>query len=111
MRMAFYHVPAERLDEARTAFLGSPMRCHSCSALKAAGYVAVDAQELDAAVVPLVAFDAAGNRLGYGGGNYDRLLPALRPDALVVGVAFEEQRVEAVPCEPHDMPLPCVMRA
>ena len=104
-RMAFYLVPADRLDHARTAFLDKPLLCHACNELEAAGYDSVAPEELDAVVVPLVAFDDAGRRLGYGGGNYDRLLPALRADALVIGVAFEEQRVEAVPCEPHDMPL------
>ena len=68
-------------------------------------------EDLDAVVVPLVAFDDDGNRLGYGGGNYDRLLPALRDDAVIAGIAFEEQRVEAVPVEPHDRPLPHIVTA
>ncbi|WP_232050910.1 5-formyltetrahydrofolate cyclo-ligase [Arabiibacter massiliensis] len=110
-RMAFYQVPAERLERAREEFLDKPLRCHVCGELEDAGYEPVAPEELDAVAVPLVAFDDAGRRLGYGGGNYDRLLPRVRPDALVVGVAFEEQRVEAVPCEPHDMPLPRVVRA
>lgn len=110
-RMAFYRVPAERYEEAVETLIAHPLRCRSCSTLAASGYASVEPRELDVVAVPLVAFDDAGNRLGYGGGNYDRLLPALRPDALVMGVAFEEQRVDAVPCEPHDQPLPCIVSA
>ena len=110
-RMRFYRVTPERLDAARARFLDTPLRCLACTALEADGFAAVDPEDLDAVVVPLVAFDDGGNRLGYGGGNYDRLLPALRDDAVVAGVAFEEQRVEAVPVEPHDRPLPRIVTA
>lgn len=108
-RMAFYRVEPEQLEAARAGFLGAPLRCLSCAALERDGFQPVAPDELDAVVVPLVAFDDAGRRLGYGGGNYDQLLPRLRADAVVVGVAFDEQRVETVPCEPHDVPLPRVV--
>lgn len=110
-RMAFYHVPAARLTQAREAFLDKPLKCLTCAALAADDYAEVDPEQLDAVVVPLVAFDDEGGRLGYGGGNYDQLLPRLRPDAQVVGVAFEEQRVGSVPREPHDWPLPHIVSA
>ena len=110
-RMAFYRVPGARLDHARAAFLDHPLRCLPCAALADAGYEEAAPADLDAVAVPLVAFDDEGNRLGYGGGNYDRLLPRLRADALVVGVAFDEQRVPAVPCEPHDRPLARIVHA
>lgn len=110
-RMAFYRVPGARLDHARAAFLDHPLRCLPCAALADAGYEKAAPADLDAVAVPLVAFDDEGNRLGYGGGNYDRLLPRLRADALVVGVAFDEQRVPAVPCEPHDRPLARIVHA
>ncbi|MBC2888044.1 5-formyltetrahydrofolate cyclo-ligase [Gordonibacter massiliensis (ex Traore et al. 2017)] len=110
-RMAFYPVPIDRFDGARAEFLDHPLRCLPCSELAEQGYEEVDPADLDVVVVPLVAFDDAGNRLGYGGGNYDRLLPRLRADALVVGVAFDEQRTVAVPCEPHDRPLPHIVSA
>lgn len=63
---------------------------------------ALDPTGVDIAVVPGVAFDLRGGRLGHGGGHYDRLLVTLRPDAVRVGIAFACQLVPAVPQEPHD---------
>ena len=62
-------------------------------------------------LVPLLAFDAAGYRLGYGGGFYDRSLALLRAtgDILAVGLAFAAQQVAAVPREPTDQPLDLVV--
>jgi len=57
---------------------------------------------IDAVLVPGVAFDERGRRLGYGGGYYDRLLPTLRPDCLRIGIAFDEQLLEDIPAEEHD---------
>lgn len=59
-------------------------------------------------LVPLVAFDATGQRLGMGGGYYDRYLSA-HPDLRRVGVAHECQRVAAVPATDDDVPLPAVV--
>ena len=58
----------------------------------------------DIVFVPLLAFDGSGNRLGYGGGFYDRTLAAL-PDCEAIGFAYEAQRVPCVPAEPHDRSL------
>lgn len=72
---------------------------------------------IDAVIVPMVAFDGDFQRLGYGGGNYDEYLGLVshekNPGANVeiVGVAFEAQRVDQVPTEPHDLPLPCIISA
>lgn len=55
------------------------------------------------ALVPGLAFDRRGNRLGRGAGYYDELLPRLAADCLRVGVAFERDVVEALPTEPHDV--------
>jgi 5-formyltetrahydrofolate cyclo-ligase len=63
---------------------------------------AVDPSAVDAVVVPGVAFDPSGGRLGYGGGYYDRLLPLLRPGVPRIAAAFDEQVVELVPCGPRD---------
>ncbi|MBN8542690.1 MAG: 5-formyltetrahydrofolate cyclo-ligase [Alphaproteobacteria bacterium] len=59
-------------------------------------------------LVPLLAFDAAGYRLGYGGGYYDRTMQTLRAEAkapLFIGVAYSWQEVKALPAEPHDAKL------
>jgi 5-formyltetrahydrofolate cyclo-ligase len=58
----------------------------------------------DFLLVPLLAFDAAGNRLGYGGGYYDRSFADL-PQAFRLGCAFSAQLVGHVPTGPKDLPL------
>ncbi|MDO5758102.1 MAG: 5-formyltetrahydrofolate cyclo-ligase [Rhodobacterales bacterium] len=63
--------------------------------------------EPELVIVPLVAFDAAGGRLGYGGGFFDRTLELLRSrrPTLAVGFAFDEQETDELPIEPTDQPL------
>lgn len=58
-------------------------------------------------LVPLLAFDGRGHRLGYGGGYYDRTLEALRAAGpiIAVGVAYACQQIEAVPSDGHDQRL------
>ncbi len=58
----------------------------------------------EVALVPLLAFDGEGYRLGYGGGYYDRYL-ARNPATVRVGLAYAGQAVEALPREAHDVPL------
>jgi 5-formyltetrahydrofolate cyclo-ligase len=58
---------------------------------------------VDWVLVPGVAFDTEGHRVGYGGGYYDRLLPLLRSDAARVAGAFELQVVDRVPAAMHDV--------
>ena len=57
---------------------------------------------IDWVLVPGVAFDPEGRRVGYGGGYYDRLLPLLEREAARVAGAFDLQVVERVPNAPHD---------
>ncbi|MFO1027481.1 MAG: 5-formyltetrahydrofolate cyclo-ligase [Acetobacteraceae bacterium] len=61
----------------------------------------------DFLLVPLVAFDAACRRLGYGGGFYDRTLPEL-PSRFRLGCAYAAQQVDAVPVGPYDIQLDAV---
>ncbi len=63
--------------------------------------------EPDFLLVPLLAWDGAGRRLGYGGGYYDRTLAAL-PGRFRLGCAFACQRVDEVPAGPHDPLLDAV---
>jgi 5-formyltetrahydrofolate cyclo-ligase len=58
-------------------------------------------------IVPLLAFDRAGGRLGYGGGYYDRTLGLLR-GATAIGVAFAAQEIAQVPTGPHDIRLAAI---
>jgi 5-formyltetrahydrofolate cyclo-ligase len=62
-------------------------------------------------LVPLLAFDAAGHRLGYGGGYYDRTLAALHDTGkiIAVGVAYAGQEVSELPRREHDEPLDAVV--
>lgn len=63
-------------------------------------------------LVPLVAFDASGNRLGFGGGFYDRTLLALRtagPETRAIGIAFAFQEIDNVPHDATDQHLDAVV--
>lgn len=60
-------------------------------------------EQLDLLLVPGVAFDRHGGRLGNGAGYYDRLLPHLRSDALIVGVCYESQLIDECVMEAHDV--------
>ena len=66
-------------------------------------------QELDLLVIPGLAFDRQGGRIGYGKGYFDRLLPAARADALLAAVAFECQLFDAVPMQPYDVRVDAVI--
>lgn len=60
---------------------------------------------IDWALVPGLAFDERGFRLGRGGGYYDRLIPLLRPDAFCWAICFTCQLLPELPVEVHDAPL------
>ena len=63
----------------------------------------VPPEEIDVILVPGVAFDLRGGRLGYGGGYYDRFLERCRKDCALIAPAFEVQLVDRVPCADHDV--------
>jgi 5-formyltetrahydrofolate cyclo-ligase len=90
---------------------GAPLRANRYGIPEPA--VRQRAARLDLVVLPLVAFDAAGRRLGMGGGYYDRLLARRRPfrRPLCVGLAFAGQEVPAVPAGPLDARLDAVATA
>ena len=67
----------------------------------------VSAQDIDFAVIPCLTFDRSGNRLGQGGGYYDRFLPFLRCPTFLV--CREKLVVERVPCEAHDCHCDCLV--
>jgi len=65
----------------------------------------VDSSWPDVVIVPGVAFTVDGDRLGQGGGWYDRFLAELAPEVTTIGVGFELQLLERLPVEPHDVRL------
>ena len=65
--------------------------------------------QLDLVVLPGLAFDMRGRRLGSGMGYYDRLLRHVRNDCVRIGLAFHRQMVPQVPTEVHDQPLHAIV--
>lgn len=62
----------------------------------------VDVSDLELILVPGLAFDKHGNRLGQGGGFYDRFLPHITSGTITIGIAFDEQIVDSIPTGVHD---------
>ena len=98
-------------DVSTAPFIAHPTRAFAATDVDSDRFPIVPAKALDMIIVPLVAFDRAGARLGYGGGCYDRYLPMLSPACQIVGIAFDEQRVDHVPTDAHDLPLPNIISA
>jgi 5-formyltetrahydrofolate cyclo-ligase len=68
-----------------------------------------NARDIDLVIVPAIAFDLNGHRIGYGGGWYDRFSEKVSPGTAFIGVAFEEQIVNAIPRQPHDIKLDAIV--
>ncbi len=80
----------------------------------AAWQTKIRARRLDIVFLPLIGFDRQGYRMGMGGGYYDASLAFLRhrkrwQRPYLIGVAFEAQRLEALPVDPWDVPLDAVL--
>jgi 5-formyltetrahydrofolate cyclo-ligase len=65
--------------------------------------------DIEAVMVPALAYDLNGFRLGYGGGYYDRLLSGISPECTKIGAAFEQQIVSEVPREKHDIKVDLII--
>ncbi len=68
----------------------------------------VEGEKIEAILVPAVAFDRRGYRVGYGGGYYDRFLPQA-PRAAKIGVAFASQIIEKIPVDGYDLPVDMIV--
>ena len=75
--------------------------------IEPSGNNTIPPQELDLIIVPGLAFDLSGNRLGRGKGFYDRLLSNTK--ALKIGIGYDCQLLEQVPSEPHDVKMDAVI--
>lgn len=108
-RMCMRAVAAD--DASAAPFIAHPTRAFAATDIDSNHFPIVPAEALDMIVVPLVAFDQTGARLGYGGGCYDRYLPTLSTTCQIVGITFDEQHVDRVPTDAHDLPLPHIISA
>lgn len=71
--------------------------------------LSVPVADLELMVVPGVAFDRSGHRLGYGKGFYDRELHAVGFSGVLIGLCYEFQLLGQLPAEPHDVPVDCLV--
>ena len=108
-RMCMRAVAAD--DASAAPFIARPTQAFAATDINSDRFPIVPAESLGIIVVPLVAFDQTGARLGYGGGCYDRYLSMLSPACQIVGIAFDEQRIDHVPTDVHDLPLPNIVSA
>jgi 5-formyltetrahydrofolate cyclo-ligase len=88
---------------------GDPTTPSAYGPLEPAARAPVDPEHIDVVLLPGLAFDRRGRRLGYGGAHYDRYMPRLRGSALRVGIAFHQQVVDEVPADVRDEPVDVVV--
>ena len=96
-------------DASEAPFITHPTRPFAATDIDSDRFPIMPAEALDIIVVPLVAFDRTGARLGYGGGCYDRYLPTPSAACQIIGISFDEQRVDHIPTDAHDLPLPNII--
>ena len=102
--LELFHLQSLDELEARTLGILEPRKSFRGLAVRR-----VEPTALDVVLVPGVAFDRRGARLGYGKGYYDRLLRRARPDTLKLGIAFECQLFPEIPTLDHDVLLDAVV--
>ncbi len=102
LSMVMRSVDNQSFETCAVPFVSSPIEAFEPDEECICDYPLIDPKSIDMLIVPMVAFDAEGMRLGYGGGNYDSFMPRLAKHAKVIGVAFAEQQIEAVPFDYHD---------
>lgn len=116
-RMYMRMVKYEAWQDGNVPFIANPLKRFAEDDGAVSDFPVCAPGSIDAIIVPMVAFNSDFQRLGYGGGNYDEYLrlvsheTALGTNVEIIGVAFETQRVNQVPTEPHDLPLPCIISA
>lgn len=108
-RMCMRAVAAD--DASAAPFIARPTQAFAATDINSDRFPIVPAESLGIIVVPLVAFDQTGARLGYGGGCYDRYLPTVSESCQIIGIAFDEQRVNHVPTDAHDLRLANIINA
>jgi 5-formyltetrahydrofolate cyclo-ligase len=69
----------------------------------------IQLEDVDLVIAPGVAFDCSGNRLGYGGGYYDILLSGRKKETPIIALAYEEQIVDSIPSELHDVKVDMII--
>jgi 5-formyltetrahydrofolate cyclo-ligase len=97
--LGFASLPGE--PDTRSLFVW----CAATGRLVAVPEADVEPSWPDVVIVPGLAFTAAGDRLGQGGGWYDRFLSKVRTDCTTIGVCFAEQIVDGLPVEAHDVTM------
>jgi 5-formyltetrahydrofolate cyclo-ligase len=107
VRTLFPRVRGERLELVAAADL--PTLQLGYRGIREPVGIAIDPSVVDVLLVPGVAFDVRGGRLGQGGGHYDRLLATLPGTATAVGMCFACQVVPRVPMEDHDRSVDVVV--
>ena len=95
----------ELLSQGKTILLP---RVVSDTNMELTGQLFTDYKQIDIAVIPGMAFDREGHRLGRGKGYYDRFL-TLIPDVYKIGMCFPWQMADNVPCAPHDIKMDAVI--
>ena len=116
-RMYMRSIEYRAWQDGNVPFIANPLKRFAKDDRSISDFLICAPGFIDAVIVPMVAFDNDLQRLGYGGGNYDEYLGLISREAttgssaIIIGVAFETQRVDRVPTEPHDLPLPCIISA